>query len=304
MKFVVKFFSCTLFLILICFCTACSLFTKPASPSLKAKPAPTPASLPEVEVEHEGTILDTEEYLVKLLGADPDNIFGYNLEVSFQNKTASKEVRFTLVAASINGVQSLVSLPTWVEPGQTLKDTWDLENLEKFGIPNTEYSHIELLLEISDATTDNVKPLWLGKVHIYPQGKNKASHFTYQVQESDRILMDNDLVTVLYTGADVDDASDMFLAHLVLINKTDNPISLVFSDYTLNGRSELLGAYQTLWPKNTDFMDFNWTIANGKGYDLKDLSDVKKVQFTIEVRWGEYTQKGETVSTEKINLIP
>ena len=311
-------------LMLSVFCTACSS----SSPSGTASPAseaastqfpsaetdPTPESAPavsletEVEVEGGGVIVDTKDYSVKLLKAGVID-YRYRLQIVLENKTADKDIKFEPLYAAVNGVhQSTIGTSATLAPGETKEELRDLFDLEKYGLPYTEYTNILLKMRISDASpytysTYGNYTLWTGMVHIYPLGKEKAANYVYQLQEGDRVLMDNDTATVICTGYEPHEFMDQYQIHLVLINKTDRLITFTSDDLTFNGHKARFGYIYPMPAKLTAFDDMQWISPFPPEQKFASTEAMESLHFTLNVQEGA-DSSGEVLAQEEVTITP
>jgi len=311
-------------LILSVFCTACS----PSSPSGAASSAseaastqlpsaetdPAPESAPavsletEVEVEGDGVIVDTKDYSVKLLKAGVID-YRYRLQIVLENKTADKDIKFEPLYAAVNGVhQSTIGTSTTLAPGETKEELRDLFDLEKYGLPYTEYTNILLKMRISDASpytysTYGNYTLWTGMVHIYPLGKEKAANYVYQLQEGERVLMDNDTATVICTGYEPHEFMDQYQIHLVLINKTDRLITFTSDDLTFNGHKARFGYRRPIPAGLTAFDDMEWISPFPPEQKFASTEAMESLHFTLKVQEGELSN-GEVLAQEEVTITP
>lgn len=61
---------------------------------------------PEDEITfNEITVVDNDECSIAITGIDPDNFWGYSLNVNLENKSSEKTYMFSVLNAAVDGVQ-------------------------------------------------------------------------------------------------------------------------------------------------------------------------------------------------------
>ncbi len=94
-------------------------------------------------------LVDNDECAITVIGYDPDDLFGYKVEVYLENKT-DKNLMFSLDDASVNGYMCDPFWATSVNAGKTSFDDiiWYKSSLEEQNI--TEISSITLPIRVYD----------------------------------------------------------------------------------------------------------------------------------------------------------
>ena len=164
-------------------------------------------------------VVDNAECVIKITEIDPDNMWGYKLKVQLENKSADKTYMFAVEDAAINGVQCDPLFAAEVTAGKKAnKDiTFTTTNFEENGIKN--FTDIELNFRVYDSDDWGAEDVVKKNVHVYPYGEDKASKFVRASQASDKIILDNEYVTVIATGFEMDDMADPFFSKEVSADK-------------------------------------------------------------------------------------
>ncbi|MBR6473275.1 MAG: hypothetical protein IKS99_06105, partial [Firmicutes bacterium] len=83
------------------------------------------ASEPEEEAPEfeEITVVDNDECTIKITGLDPDGFWGYTLDTYLENKSEDKTYMFSVISASVNGVESDPFFATEVAAGKKKNDS-------------------------------------------------------------------------------------------------------------------------------------------------------------------------------------
>lgn len=178
--------------------------------------------------------LDNEECAIKIVGIDENNIWGYSIKVFLENKSVDKSYTFSVHDAAINGVMCDPLFATDVAAGK--KANQDISFLDDILQENgiTDYSDIELTFRVYDSNDWMAEDVGLSTVHVYPYGEDKAARYVREAQPSDNMIIDNDYLSVIVTGYEVDPLWG-YEANLYLINKSDKNIMLSAEEASING---------------------------------------------------------------------
>lgn len=189
----------------------------------------------ELELTFESlTVVDNEECSIVITGIDEDNIWGYALEVELENKSADKTYMYAVQSAAINGVQTDPFYAEEVAAGKKSLDEiyFDADELAEYGVDTV--TDIEISMHVYDSddwTADDVAEV---TVHVYPYGEENAVTFERESQETDNVLVDNDYVTVIVTGYEMDSIWG-YTVNVYLVNKTDSEVMFSVDDASVNG---------------------------------------------------------------------
>lgn len=178
--------------------------------------------------------VDNAECGITVTGIDPDDIWGYTVNILLENRSAEKTYMFAVDSAAINGVVCDPFFAAEVSAGKKANETvtFSTDTLAENGIE--EYTDIELTLRVHDNDDWSADPVALETVHIYPYGEEKAEKFVRQAQENDNVIVDNEFVTAIVTGYGEDDMWG-YTAYLFLCNKTDKNVMFSADNSSVNG---------------------------------------------------------------------
>lgn len=198
------------------------------------------------------TIFDTEEYFMKVtgIGVDPDNAEKYIITIYCENKSSKKEFSFHVDSAVINGVQCSLNFGVYVKAGETVEDTVQTtkEILQKQGIVSesdmSDFNNIILSAYVYDTdiqyvyNPDTENDIGSDIVHIYPYGEENTSTIVRESTSTDKIIIDNEYVTVLIVDYWEGDVAVDSGAKYVIVNKTDKRLGVMWDKvYSINGES-------------------------------------------------------------------
>ncbi|MBR3759661.1 MAG: hypothetical protein IKK47_01525 [Ruminococcus sp.] len=177
--------------------------------------------------------VDNAECTIKITDIDPDNLWGYSLKTTLENKSSDKTYMFSVDSASINGVQCDPFFASEVASGKKSNEeiSFTTDTLDENGIG--DYTDIELSFRVYDNDDWLADPVAEETVHVYPYGEEKASTFVREAQASDNILIDNDYITAIATGYEEDDLWG-YTVNLFLINKTNNDVMFSVDEASVN----------------------------------------------------------------------
>ena len=198
---------------------------------------PTPGNGDKTEEVHdfaEITIVDNEYCSFKITGIDPDNMWGYTLKAYLENKSSDKTYMFSVINATINGVQSDPIFGSSVAPGKKANEdiTFSDTTLDKIDIGAV--TDIQLYVRVYDNVDWMADNIAEETIHIYPLGEENATIFVRESQPDDVMLIDIDEASVILTGYDPDNLWG-YAVDLYLVNKTDKHLMFSADNVSVNG---------------------------------------------------------------------
>lgn len=282
-----KTFSAFLVLALLLGLTACESGTAANSgqPGTSAPQQETPSQAVQApdggkELAFEGiTVVDNDECLIQITGIDPDNMWGYAMKATLENKSAEKTYMFSVTTASINGVECDPFFATEVAPGKKSNHeiSFPTSTLEENGL--SSFTDIELSFRVYDSDdwmADNVAE---ETVHIYPYGEENAEVFVRQPQSGDNIIVDNEYVSVIVTGYE-DDAIWGYTANLFLLNKTEQNIIVSVDKASVNGYMADPFFAKSVPAGKCAFTSMSWSNST---LEENGIAAIEEIEFTLRV---------------------
>ena len=241
------------------------------------------------------TAVDNKNCSIRVTGIDPDNIFGYTVNLELKNKSLTKTFFFTTDHCSVNGLEWTPWLYKEVEPGKTVSAEMNFIGEEYEKLIRT-FTDIELtfLVQISDDANEEVAR---ERVHIYPQGESSATRDAYVPQETDTVLADNEQFTVIKRHIEPY-GNDAQLIRLYLANKTDMRLMFSAQDVTVNGVP-----FDPFWAKSVYAGD---GALSEMLFDMKELAesgvtDFEEIGFVLNVY--EYDSMASLYS-QPVTILP
>lgn len=244
----------------------------------------------------EQVVVDNESCTIKITGVDPDDVFGYALNVYLENKTDEK-LMFSVDYASTNGVENDPFFASEVEAGKkentTINFYGELDEIVGY------YSDIFLGFRVYDSEDWEADDVVNVSAHIYPYGEDKATAYVRESKDTDTVLVDNEYVSVIVIGYETDDILG-YTVNYYLVNKTDKALMISVDDESVNGY--MLDAFYStvLEPGFTAFSDMYWSEED---FEENGITDVEEIQFTLNV-YDADVFGGDYLVEKEITLNP
>lgn len=183
-------------------------------------------------------VVNNDECAITITGIDPDDLWGYALDVTLENKSSDKTYMYAVSYGCINGVYCDPYYAEEVAAGKKSNSSisFSLSDLEEQGVGDV--TDIELSIRVYDSddwTADNVAE---EIVHIYPYGEENAVTYIREEQASDIVLIDNDDVKVTLIGYEEETDCSEYAVNIYLENKTDTSVMFSVDDASVNGYME------------------------------------------------------------------
>jgi hypothetical protein len=223
---------------------------------------------------------------------DSDNLLILTLDVFIENKSTDKEYLFDLHSVAINGVYS-EALFNFYPLGPGKKLNWDIiinNSNDSLFYKNDvgNYTDIELRFRVKDNNQSDI--IATGEVKFYPYGEEKATKFVREAQPSDKVLLDNEYLTAIYSGYKEHYKPDelnepRYCIYLFLLNKTDKDISSWAEECSINGiESVLAGRYLPVGANKCAFYTLSWF---DEGLEKKGITEVEEIEFTLDTNFND-----------------
>ena len=242
----------------------------------------------------EVVVLDNEQCLIKITGIDPDDLFGYTLKAYFENK-----YMFSVDNATINGVQCDPYFAAEVAAGKKSNESisFTVDVLEENGVG--DFTDIELSFGVYDSEDWLADPVAEETVHIYPYGEDKAVKFVREAQDTDKVLIDNEYVTLIATGTEEDEFWG-YTVNLFMVNKTDKNLMFSVENASVNGFMADPFFAQDVFAGNCSFSSMSWDTEE---LTASGITDVEEIEFTLCV-YDEDDLTADNLVNEVIKFNP
>lgn len=247
----------------------------------------------------EVVVVDNGECLIKITGIEPDNLWGYTLKAQLENKSADKTYMFSVESAAINGVQCDPLFASEVAAGKKAMEEihFSDDELKENGVG--DFTDIELTFRVYDSNDWTADAVAKETVHVYPYGEDKAVKFVREAQASDKVLVDNEYVTVIVTGYENDEIWG-YTVNLFLLNKTDKEVMFSVDEASVNGFMADPFYANSVTAGKCAFSSMSWsdtTLAeNG-------ITEVKEIEFKLRA-YNNENWLGDDFANETVTLNP
>lgn len=227
----------------------------------------------------QGVLYDDENCSITLTGIETDNYY-YALDVTLVNKTADKNLAFTVDYANVDGWSMNPYFYEDVAPGaQAVSQIeLDLDDLDEAGI--TEPTSIQVELRVSDSDDYSADDFVDGTFTIYPQGKAAAKTIEREAQPGDVTLVESDELSVVLVGYS-EDVYMGFGAQLYIQNRTDSNLTVSIQDAAIN--DVMCDPYwsTSLMPDTQAMSTVNWSDISLGQLGIDDYGAITNVDFLI-----------------------
>ena len=225
-------------------------------------------------------VLDNELFSITAKSIDEDSEYGYLVNLLIENKSPDKTYTFGIQKGQVNGVEVDPYTIIFINPGKKANITVFIENLKEYGIE--EYTDIELIVNVTEGKYTYDEPYTMSEsIHIYPYGKENAGKFVYEAKAGDQVLVDNEYVTVIYTGDNKENELG-YSINLYIVNKTDKDITVSGDDMSINGY--MAGAYYSkdISAGKASLSNIQWYEETFKENDI-DESKINDIEFSLDI---------------------
>lgn len=186
------------------------------------------------EVFEQVTIADNEHFSLTVLDVYEDEVAGYTMKVNIQSKSADTNYSLILEECSINGIAvSSCFFSCDLNAGKRTVEEINYydEILKNNGVG--EYTDIEMVISVNtDLFTEEAEAEYT--VHYYPLGKENTTKHERQLKDTDKVLIDNEYMTVVATMITYDEEWECHDVNLYVENKTDEDIILDALSLSIN----------------------------------------------------------------------
>lgn len=230
-------------------------------------------------LDEEITVVNNSQCVIKITGIDPDNLWGYTVDVYLENKSADKTYMFSVTDAAINGIQTDPFFATEIAPGKKSNKEINFSDRDLKSKGVTEYTDIELSFEVYDSNDWFADSAAEETIHIYPYGKDKAAESTRKTQSTDSVIVDNNKVSVIVT--DVDEKGFWgYTINLYLENKTDKELMFSAEDVSVNGYMA-----DPYWAKSVGagkvaYSSMSWSNST---LEKNGIKTVEEIEMRLEI---------------------
>ena len=225
-------------------------------------------------------VLDNELFSITAKSIDEDSEYGYLVNLLIENKSPDKTYTFGIQKGQVNGVEVDPYTIIFINPGKKANIKVFIENLKEYGIE--EYTDIELIVNVTEGKYTYDEPYTMSEsIHIYPYGKENAGKFVYEAKAGDQVLVDNEYVTVIYTGDNKENELG-YSINLYIVNKTDKDITVSGDDMSINGYMVGADFFKDVSAGKVSLSNIQWYEETFKENDI-DESKINDIEFSLDI---------------------
>ena len=232
-------------------------------------------------------LVDNELFSITAKSIDEDSEYGYLVNLLIENKSPDKTYTFGIQKGQVNGVEVDPYTIIFINPGKKANITVFIENLKEYGIE--EYTDIELIVNVTEGKYTYDEPYTMSEsIHIYPYGKENAGKFVYEAKAGDQVLVDNEYVTVIYTGDNKENELG-YSINLYIVNKTDKDITVSGDDMSINGYMVGADFFKDVSAGKVSLSNIQWYEETFKENDI-DESKINDIEFSLDIYQTDNTE--------------
>ena len=225
-------------------------------------------------------VLDNELFSITAKSIDEDSEYGYTVYLLIENKSPDKTYTFNIQKGEVNGVEVNLYTVIFVNPQKKANTSVIIDDLKEYGIE--EYTDIELTVDVTEGKYTYDKPYVMSEsVHIYPYGKENATEFVYEAKAGDQVLVDNEYVTVIYTGDNKENELG-YSINFYIVNKTDKDITVSGDDMSINGYMVGADFFKDVSAGKVSLATMIWPEETFKENDI-DESKINDIEFSLDI---------------------
>lgn len=262
----------------------------------ETKPVETTAA-PEVKFE-EVTVVDNDECAIKITDIDADNMWGYTLKVYLENKNAEKTYMYSVVSASVNGIEVDPLFANEVAAGKKANKEINFmdDSLKKNGI---EFTDIAMTFRVYDSNDWAADEVARETAHVYPLGEENATLFVREEQASDQVLIDNEKCKVTVIGTE-NDSIWGYTLNLYLENKSDSSVMFSVEDVSVNGYM-----IDPFWAKSVSAgnVAFSGMSFSTSAFEENNIETVEAIELTIRA-YNDEDYSANDYAKETVTINP
>ena len=101
-----------------------------------------------------------------------------------------------------------------------------------------------------------------------------ASKFTREAADTDKVLADDENVTIILTGYEKDDEWEYYLAHIYVVNKTDHTLMFSVEDASINGYMADPFFATELDAGKSEFTSLSWPYSTLEENGIENVEEI------------------------------
>lgn len=224
------------------------------------------------------TVFDTDKAAATVIAYRKGVQNDYAIDLYLENKSDDKAYTFYVSESAVNGLEVMCLDAFTVPAGKVAFKTVYISDstLEKSGI--TDVTDIYMYLRAYESDSYEAEDVANNSVHIYPKGQENAVTYVREVKDTDTVLVDNENVTIIITGMEIDEVFGSESLGFYLVNKTSENVTFSMDDVSVNGFAMDPFFIVSVSPGLSKFVAADWY-----NYDFEEnnIEKIEKIEFTF-----------------------
>lgn len=245
------------------------------------------------------TVIDNELCTLTIDGLEYDDLWGYNIKTSLVNKTSDKSLVASLESISVRNVQFDAIYYCEAAAGKTAKENISLVASDEEAEVIGEEPVFELSFEVKDADDYLGDSLGQADAVYAPFGDAEVGAYVRESLPSDKVLVDNDALSVTVTAIEDDDFMGYTLK-LFIQNKTDKELMVSAEDVSVNGLMADPYFAKSVAGGKSCFAQMYWL---GDDFEELGITEVNEIELTVSAYDYDDIFAGDIVN-EKVTITP
>ncbi|MBR3972197.1 MAG: hypothetical protein IKJ83_04890 [Ruminococcus sp.] len=245
------------------------------------------------------TVIDNELCTLTIDGLEYDELWGYNIKTSLVNKTSDKSLVASLESISVRNVQFDAIYYCEAAAGKTAKENISLVTSDEEAEIIGDKPVFTLSFEVNDADDYLSDALGEMKVTYFPFGGVEAGFYEREPLPSDKVLVDNDALSVTVTAIEDDDFMGYTLK-LFIQNKTDKELMVSAEDVSVNGIMADPYFAKAVAGGLSSFAQMCWLDSD---FEELEITEVQDIELTLRAYDYDDIFAGDVVK-EKVTITP
>lgn len=245
------------------------------------------------------TVIDNEYCTLTIDGIEYDELWGYNIKTTLVNKTADKSLVATVENMFVCDVQIDAIYYCEAAAGKTAKENISLVASDEEAEVIGEEPVFELSFEVKDADDYLGDSLGQADAVYAPFGDAEVGAYVRESLPSDKVLVDNDALSVTVTAIEDDDFMGYTLK-LFIQNKTDKELMVSAEDVSVNGLMADPYFAKSVAGGKSCFAQMYWL---GDDFEELGITEVNEIELTVSAYDYDDIFAGDIVN-EKVTINP
>lgn len=219
----------------VCFYAVLAMGSSPSGGETESTQEETEEQVERTYTIADEIIVDNEYCTFKIVKAEVDELWGFQLRAFCENKTEDKTLMFTLDGVSVNGYMCDPFYASEVASGKKSNGTINFYDfLEEMETPMADEIVFTLRVYNSDDWSED--DIVNERFVIYPTGlsEDEIEYPERRTTETEKVLVDDENITIVVLDTEVDDFWG-YTVNCYFENKTDKLLMFSWDDVSVNG---------------------------------------------------------------------